>query len=286
MTQAHHSATLALFAPRQEVAVPFISVIVPVRNEEVFIEATLRQLLAQDYDADKFEILVADGRSTDRTRDIVAALQAHYPQITLLDNPGRLSSAGRNVAIEASRGDLIVLIDGHCEIDNIHYLADVADAFARSGAECLGRPQPLDVSGATPLQRAVAVARSSRLGHHPASDIYSGDERFVAPESVAVAYRREVFSVVGAFDETFDACEDVEFNHRLARAGMRCFFTPRVQVRYFPRSSLSGLFRQMMRLWSAVECVCSGNIGIRFRCSDSCRRCSLPVCLSARCAAR
>jgi succinoglycan biosynthesis protein ExoA len=247
MDSAHHPQTLALFSPRGDAPVPFLSVIVPVRNEEAFIEATLRQLIAQDYDPDKFEILVADGGSTDRTREIVASLQGNFPQITLLDNPGRLSSAGRNVAIEASRGDLMVLIDGHCELDNPHHLADVADAFARSGADCLGRPQPLDVSGATPVQRAIAVARSSRLGHHPSSHIYSAEERFVAPESVAVAYRREVFNVVGVFDETFDACEDVEFNHRLARAGMRCFFTPRVQVRYFPRSSLSGLFRQMMR---------------------------------------
>jgi succinoglycan biosynthesis protein ExoA len=233
--------------PYSDRAVPFISIIVPVRNEEAFIEATLRQLLVQEYDGDKFEILVADGRSTDRTREIVAALQVHYPQLTLLDNPGQLSSAGRNVAIEASRGELLVLVDGHCEIDNPHYLAELADAFTRSNADCIGRPQPLDVIDATPLQRAIAVARSSRLGHHPASHIYSEREGFVAPDSVAIAYRREVFNDIGTFDESFDACEDVEFNHRLARAGLRCFFTPRVQVRYFPRSSLSGLFRQLWR---------------------------------------
>ena len=66
-------------------------------------------------------------------------------------------------------------------------------------------------------------------------------------KSVAVAYRREVFDRVGGFDERFDACEDVELNHRIDRAGLRCFFTPAVQVRYFPRSSLRGLFRQMAR---------------------------------------
>jgi succinoglycan biosynthesis protein ExoA len=240
-----HPRTADRAPPRLDT--PFISVIVPVRNEEAFIESTLRQLLAQEYDPECFEVLVADGRSTDRTRDIVAAVQAKHPQVTLLDNPGRLSSAGRNVAVEASRGDIILLIDGHCHLDNPHYLAEVADAFARSGADCLGRPQPLDVSGATPLQRAVAAARSSRLGHHPASHIYSAGEGFVAPESVAVAYRRDVFNVIGTFDETFDACEDVEFNHRLARAGLRCFFTPRVRVRYFPRASLSALFFQMAR---------------------------------------
>ncbi len=67
------------------------------------------------------------------------------------------------------------------------------------------------------------------------------------PQSVAVAYRRFVFDTVGLFDETFDACEDLEFNYRVARAGLTCYFTPRVGVRYVPRSSLAGLFRQMAR---------------------------------------
>jgi succinoglycan biosynthesis protein ExoA len=69
----------------------------------------------------------------------------------------------------------------------------------------------------------------------------------VRPQSVAVAYRREVFDTVGLFDESFDACEDVEFNHRVDRAGLSCFFTPRVAVRYHPRDSLVRLGRQMIR---------------------------------------
>jgi succinoglycan biosynthesis protein ExoA len=172
---------------------------------------------------------------------------ALYPNLRLLNNPGRLSSAGRNRAIEAARGDIVVVIDGHCDLQNPHYLRDLADAFARSGAECIGRPQPLDLEQATPLQRAIAAARSSRLGHQPDSHIYSGAEGFVPPESVAVAYRRWVFEKVGLFDESFDACEDVEFNHRVAGAGLRCFFTPRVKVHYHPRASLGGLFGQLAR---------------------------------------
>jgi succinoglycan biosynthesis protein ExoA len=62
-----------------------------------------------------------------------------------------------------------------------------------------------------------------------------------------VAYRRSVFETVGYFDETFDACEDMEFNHRVDRAGLKCFFTPKVSVRYFPRSSLRDLFCQLSR---------------------------------------
>ncbi len=226
---------------------PFISVIVPVRNEQGFIAETLAQLLDQDYPADRYEVLVADGQSTDGTRGIVEGLQRRHPNLRLLDNPRRWSSAGRNAAIRVARGDVVLLVDGHCEIDSPTYLAHLADAFEQSGADCLGRPQPLDVTGAGPLQRAIAAARSSRLGHHPGSHVYSDREGFVPPQSVAVAYRRSVFDEVGLFDENFDACEDVELNHRVARAGLRCYFTPRARVRYFPRATLGGLFRQMMR---------------------------------------
>jgi polysaccharide deacetylase family protein (PEP-CTERM system associated) len=228
-------------------AVPFITVVVPVRNEAPFIRATLEQVLAQDYDVGRFEVIVADGRSTDGTPAIVRALQSEYPNLRLLDNPRRWSSAARNRAVRAARGDLIVVVDGHCDLGNPGYLRELADAFARSGADCVGRPQPLDVRGATTVQRAIAAARSSWLGHHPDSYIYTSAEQFVRPQSVAVAYRREVFDRVGLFDESFDACEDVEFNHRVERAGLRCFFTPRVRAHYYPRASLAGLFRQMVR---------------------------------------
>jgi succinoglycan biosynthesis protein ExoA len=247
MTRIRAPLSVPPRVPRPPQRLPFLSVIVPVRNEAAFIERTLAQLLEQDYPRDRFEVLVADGRSDDATPELVRAVAAGHANVRLLDNPGHWSSSGRNRAVRAARGDLVVLVDGHCELDGPGYLREVADAFGRSGADCVGRPQPLDVTGASVLQRAVAAARSSWLGHQPASYIYADGEGFVRPDSVAVAYRRSVFETVGLFDESFDACEDVEFNHRLYRAGLRCFFTPRVAVRYQPRASLSGLFRQLAR---------------------------------------
>ena len=94
---------------------PFISVIVPVRNEERFIADTLGQLFRQEYDPGRFEVLVADGGSTDQTRAVVNALRDRHPNLRLLDNPRRWSSAGRNVAVRASRGDVVLLVDGHCQ---------------------------------------------------------------------------------------------------------------------------------------------------------------------------
>jgi len=226
---------------------PFISVIVPVRNEGPFIRRTLEQLLDQDYERGRFELLVADGRSTDNTVAVVRALQRAHANLHLLDNPWRWSSAGRNYAIRAARGELLVVVDGHCELEDNDYLKNLVSAFERSGADCIGRPQPLDATPALPLQRAICLARSCVLGHHHESFVYSAAERFVLAKSVAVAYRRDVFERIGLFDESFDACEDVELNHRIDRAGLRCFFTPQARVHYHARASLRGLFQQMHR---------------------------------------
>jgi succinoglycan biosynthesis protein ExoA len=227
---------------------PFISVIVPVRNEASHIRQTVQDLLNQKYDGERFEVIVVDGESTDDTAKIVASLaKDRGSTLKLFSNPNRLSSAARNIGVSHARGDILVVIDGHCQVDDVNYLSNLAEAFAKSRADCLGRPQPLDVAGGTSFQRAIALARSSWLGHHPASFIYSQSEQFVPPQSVAVAYRRSVFDSVGLFDESFDACEDVEFNHRVDKANLRCYFTPKIAVRYHPRSSLKGLFRQMAR---------------------------------------
>lgn len=204
-------------------------------------------LLAQDRTGLELEILVVDGESTDHTVEIVTQIAQRHCQVRLLHNPKRLSSAARNVGILHSTGRYVLIVDGHCEMPNTQVLRNVVRAFETSGADCLGRPQPLDVSNATTLQKAIAVARASRLGHHPESFIYADRPSFVPAKSVAVAYRREVFERVGYFDERFDAHEDGEFNYRCDAAGLRCYFTPDIAVKYFPRSNLRGLYRQMVR---------------------------------------
>ncbi len=226
---------------------PSVSVIVPVRNEARSIEQTLRSLLNQDFPEGWFEVIVADGLSTDETVPIVRRVQAEYPNLRLVYNPERYSSAGRNAAVRHMGGDYAVVVDGHCHVPDRNYLRNLVRAFEASGADCLGRPQPLDVPNPTPFQAAVSVARSSRLGHNPESDIFSDRAKFVPPQSTAVAYRRQVFHKVGLFDQRFDACEDVEFNHRVHEAGLTCFFTPALKVVYHPRATWAGLFRQLAR---------------------------------------
>ncbi len=227
----------------------YLSVIVPVRNESAHIADVLDRLLEQDYE--RFEILVVDGCSEDGTPDIIRSYAdrhgGSHGNIRLFENPKRLSSGARNIGIQHARGDAVLIVDGHCLIENRDMLKNVDRAFASSGADCLGRPQPLEMTGATSLQWAIASARRSPLGHHPDSFIYSDQARFSPAISVAVAYRKEIFDNVGLFDESFDACEDVELNHRIDLAGLRCYFEPAIAVRYVPRKTFSGLFRQMYR---------------------------------------
>ncbi len=243
----HGKSIVPELALRQETQTTSISVVIPVRNEEMFIGRTLEELLGQEYPPHLFNVYVVDGESTDRTCDIVREYVGRDSRVHLLYNPERWSSAARNKAIRSSDGEIVVVIDGHCQLNTNRYLASLVDAFQRSDADCIGRPQPLDISDGSTLQRAIAIARSSWLGHHPDSYIYSSRERFVPAHSVGVAYRRSVFEQVGYFDESFDACEDVEFNHRVDRAGLRCFLTPQVRLHYHPRNSLRGLFRQLAR---------------------------------------
>ena len=169
--------------------------------------------------------------------------------LQVLSNPKRLSSAARNVGVRHARGRYLVIVDGHCAIHDRQYLSKMAAAFERSGADCLGRPQPLRVEGASAFQLAVAAARESWLGHNPDSDIYSDRPRYVPPDNVAVAYKREVFDKVGLFDEQFDACEDVEFNTRVRQAGLTCYFEPAIRADYQPRGTLSGFALSDVSIW-------------------------------------
>lgn len=228
---------------------PRISIILPVRNEARSIGRLLDQLLDQTYPANCYEILVADGRSTDRTRELVQskARESAAP-IRIIDNAGIRSGAGRNAGVAASTGEIILFIDGHCEIPSPRLLEDTVLLMEETGADCLCRPQPLIAFSPTGTGRIIADARASTLGHGRDSLIYDmAHAGFVHPASSGATYRRELFDHLGPYDESFDACEDVEFNTRVANAGYKAYTDPRVAVYYEPRRSFSGLFRQMMR---------------------------------------
>ncbi len=228
---------------------PCISVVMPVRNEEKHLGAVLDALLAQDYPRDYFEILVADGESDDGTAALVEERAERSPvPLRLLPNPRRRSSAGRNIGVRASAGEVVMFLDGHCHVPSRNLLRDTAALLETTQADCLCRPQPLDAPGNSWSQRLVAEVRATWIGHGRDSRIYDMEsEAFINPASSGAIYRARVFEKIGMYDERFDACEDVEFNHRVWRAGMLAYSSPKLAVHYQPRGTVWRLFRQMLR---------------------------------------
>jgi succinoglycan biosynthesis protein ExoA len=228
----------------------YLTIVVPIRNEEGSIRETLDGLVRQHYPQDRYEIIVVDGQSSDGTRNVVEKFMDEHraASIRLLDNPGKLSSRARNIGIRAARGRLIAVIDGHVYIPSNRLFAAMQRLAEQHAALCLARPAPLLVPE---LARGkaywIAIARKCWLAHSQNSYIYSDHEGFVDPVSSGFAYDREVFGRVGYFDEAFDAAEDVEFHHRLRFAGIEAYTSPELTIYSYPRQTLTALFRQMVR---------------------------------------
>jgi succinoglycan biosynthesis protein ExoA len=228
-------------------SLPKISIIIPIRNEARFIERTIRYVQEQDYPKNKLEILVVVGDSVDDTAAIVQRIAAEDPRVTYIHNPRSWSSAARNLGIENATGEIITFIDGHTYIDNNQLLQNTAKILREQNVSVLSRPQFLDTPENSHFQQAVSLARKSVAGHGLDSTIYNDRDELVDPTSSGASYRREVVDKVGRFDERFDACEDVEFNHRVAKSGFGSFTSLKLAVYYYPRESLRGLFQQMTR---------------------------------------
>ena len=222
---------------------PFVSVVLPVLNEERFIEACLTSVLTQDYPPDRYEVIVADGGSTDRTREIVSAIAARDARVRLIDNPGRMQAAGLNRAIAASTGDVIARQDGHAEWASDHLRRSVALLLA-TGADNVGGRQEAIGDGAS--ERAIAHAMGSPFGVGGARFRYSEEEEEM-PTVFLGTFRRSAFERVGLFDEAYPPHEDYELNERIRSTGGRIIFSPDIRTRYHVRSGLTALGRQYYR---------------------------------------
>ena len=226
---------------------PRVSVILPVRNEEAHLGQVLADLAVQSLNSNFYEVIVVDGMSEDTTADVVQEHSGRFAHFSFLANPRKLSSAARNIGIEHARGEYLIFIDGHCRLASKTLLADMLDIFAEHKVGVLCRPQPLTADTGSLFGVAVAEARASWLGHGLDSTIYTDQTVKVPAASSGAMYHRSVFEQIGKFDESFDACEDVELNTRIDFAGIEALISPKLTVQYSPRQSAAALWRQLWR---------------------------------------
>lgn len=219
---------------------PFVSLVIPMRNEEGHIRPCLESVFSQDYPAERMEILVVDGRSTDHSRDMVAHYAQQYSNLHLLDNPRQVTPAALNVGIRQAKGEYILRIDAHSLVPS-DYVRQCVATLQRSGADAVGGV--MHSIGRGYVGKAIALALGSRFGAGDSRFHYAQDEASVDTIPLP-AFRREVFQRVGVFDETLIRNQDFEFNYRIRQSGGRLLLSPAIRFYYTPRSSLTALWQQ------------------------------------------
>ncbi len=219
---------------------PFVSIVVPLLNEEATIERLARSLLEQDYPRERYEILMADGGSTDRTLDILRRVDARG-RIRVLNNLGRTAPAALNVAIAAARGDIIARVDGHSFVAP-DYLRRIVEVMEETGEAAVGGPVLMEAD--TPFRRALVEALYSKVG--VGSVPYRTLRRRAFVESLQTgSFRRQVLIEAGPFDESLAVVEDLDMNTRIRKAGYRLLLDPSIRFWYVPRPDLRSLWRQI-----------------------------------------
>jgi succinoglycan biosynthesis protein ExoA len=226
---------------RVDTAWPGVSVVMPVLNEEHHLEAAIRRVLDQDYPGE-LEVIIAVGPSSDRTHEIAEALTASDPRIRVVDNPAARTPAGLNLAIAASKHEIIVRVDGHGELTD-GYITRAVELLDETGAANVGGV--MDAQGTTPFEEAVAVAYTTRLGLG-GSAFHLAESPAAEAETVFLGvFRKDALVAVGGFDESLHRAQDWDLNYRLRTSGHKIWFSPELRVTYRPRSTLRALLKQM-----------------------------------------
>jgi glycosyltransferase involved in cell wall biosynthesis len=221
---------------------PFVSVVVPARNEEATLGPCVASILGQERTPAGFEVLVVENGSRDRTRAVAEALARDDPRVRVLASDARNQSEAMNDGILAARGAIVARVDAHSRIAP-DYLAQVVAALRRHpGAAGVGGP--FLAAGETTIERAVGLARSSPFGVGGGYGVdRDGAEHDVRTVQCG-AYWRDALLDAELFDAAMAYGEDEELNWRLVRSGARVVLCPALRQPYRPRGTLGGLLRQ------------------------------------------
>jgi len=221
-----------------------VSVVIPCLNEEKTIQQVLDALYSQTYPIKLMEIVIADGGSTDRTREVIATYQNAHPdlELHLVENPKRIIPAGVNAAILASTGEIIVRMDAH-SIPQSDYVERCVAGLESGLGDNVGGRWDIMPSNEGWIARSIALAAGHPIG--------VGDAQYRHSSTAAVvdtvpygSFFRSLLDKVGLFDETLIANEDYEFNTRIRQAGGTIWFDPEIRCQYFARPNLNRLARQ------------------------------------------
>ena len=232
---------------------PLVSVIVPCYNEQATIRLLLDALYAQTFPRSEMEVVIADGLSTDCTRQEIAAFQHACPDLAVrvIENAQRTIPSGLNQAIKAASGKFVVRLDAH-SMPYPDYVERCISALEGNRGDNVGGRWEIRPGGKNWLARSIAAAASHPLGVGDAHYRLGSTARAVDTVPFG-AYRRSLVDQIGLYDESLLTNEDYEFNVRVRAAGGTVWLDPDIRSTYFARSALAALARQYWRYgyWKA-----------------------------------
>ena len=249
---------------------PLVSVIIPCRNEAQCIDRCLRSVLESGYPADRLEVIVADGMSTDGTREQVEWYMARDRRVRRIDNPGRSTPQGLNRAIAIAQGDLILRLDAHAGIAR-DYIARAVQNLNSSGADCVGGAMRTLAPGSGVFAAPIRIALSSPFGvgnsHFRTNSGNGSDTPRWVDAVFGACWTREVFERIGGFDERLERSQDIEFSSRLRRAGGTILMSPEMRVDYYARAALGSFWRQnwLNGVWAILPFAYVSGMAVRWR---------------------
>jgi glycosyltransferase involved in cell wall biosynthesis len=226
---------------------PSVSIIVPCYNEQGTIRLLLEAICAQTTPIRDMEVIIADGMSTDRTRDEVAQFQKMHSDLAvkLVDNPKRSIPAALNCALDAAQGEHIIRLDAH-SVPASDYVARCLENLQAGRGENVGGVWEIRAQGNGLMEQAIALAAAHPFGVGDARYRYTTQAGYVDTVPFG-AFRKDTFERFGKFDERLLTNEDYEFNARLRKGGGRIWLDPRIRSTYFARADLGSLSRQYWR---------------------------------------
>jgi glycosyltransferase involved in cell wall biosynthesis len=221
---------------------PFISIIIPCRNEEKFIGSCLDSIIANDYPKESLEVLVVDGMSEDGTQVVIENYSKKYPWIRLINNPEKITPIALNKGIGNSKGEIIIWMSAHNQYER-NYISRSVEGLNKYGADNVGGimrtvPRIDNFTG-----RAIVASLSHRFGVGNSYFRVRTDGPKWVDTVFGGCYRREVFNRVGLFNENLVRGQDMEFNLRLKKAGGKTLLVPDIVSYYHARSDLKSFWK-------------------------------------------
>ncbi len=226
---------------------PFVSIIIPCYNEEKTILYLLSAVFAQTYLHAQMELVIADGMSTDKTRELIAKFQKEHSDFSIMvvDNEVKNIPSALNQAIRHARGEIIVRLDAH-SMPIPEYVERCVAAHQAGKGENVGGVWEIHPGAETWIAESISFAAAHPLGVGDA--MYRLKANAGAVDTVPFgSFLRTLIDKIGYFDETLLANEDYEFNTRVRESGGVVWLDPSIRSVYFSRSTLRTLAVQYWR---------------------------------------